>query len=77
LHRVHHADVDIDVSTAIRSHPIEIGFLMLLRIGVVYLLGPSALAVFLFEVILNGTAMFNHANVRFPLWLDRITQTVW
>lgn len=76
LHRVHHADVDFDVTTAIRFHPIEIGLSMLLKIGVVYLLGPSALAVVLFEVILNGTAMFNHANLRLPLWLDRAVRTV-
>ena len=66
LHRVHHADVDIDVTTAIRFHPIEVALSMLLKIGTVYLLGPSALAVILFEIILNGTAMFNHANLRIP-----------
>lgn len=71
LHRVHHADTDIDVTTAIRFHPVEIALSMLLKIGLVYLLGPSAVAVVLFEVLLNGTAMFNHANLRLPLWLDR------
>jgi len=76
LHRVHHADVDMDVTTAIRFHPIEIGLSMLLKIGLVYLLGPSALAVILFEIILNGTAMFNHANIRLPLWLDSIVRKV-
>lgn len=76
LHRVHHADVDIDVTTAIRFHPVEIAISMLLKIGVVYLLGPSALAVILFEIILNGTAMFNHANIKLPLWLDRIVRMV-
>jgi len=76
LHRVHHADVDIDVTTAIRFHPIEIALSMLLKIGVVYLMGPSALAVILFEIILNGTAMFNHANLRLPLWLDTIVRQV-
>ncbi|AXI47201.1 fatty acid hydroxylase [Sulfitobacter sp. SK012] len=76
LHRVHHADVDIDVTTAIRFHPIEIGLSMLLKIGVVYLLGPSAFSVVLFEVILNGTAMFNHANIRIPLQLDKVIRTV-
>lgn len=70
LHRVHHADVDMDVTTAIRFHPIEIGLSMLMKIGLVYLLGPAAVAVILFEIILNGTAMFNHANIRLPLWLD-------
>mmetsp|Transcript_18433 Transcript_18433/g.29977 ORF Transcript_18433/g.29977 Transcript_18433/m.29977 type:complete len:265 (-) Transcript_18433:4767-5561(-) len=76
LHRVHHADVDMDVTTAIRFHPVEIGLSMLLKIGLVYLLGPAAIAVILFEVILNGTAMFNHANIRLPLWLDAAVRRV-
>lgn len=76
LHRVHHADVDIDVTTAIRFHPVEIALSMILKIGVVYLLGPSALAVILFEIILNGTAMFNHANIKLPVWMDRIVRMV-
>ncbi|MEL6449986.1 MAG: sterol desaturase family protein [Pseudomonadota bacterium] len=76
LHRVHHADVDMDVTTAIRFHPIEIGLSMLLKIGVIYLLGPAAIAVIAFEVLLNGTAMFNHANIRLPLWLDAIVRRV-
>lgn len=76
LHRVHHADRDIDVTTAIRFHPIEIGLSMLLKIWVVYLLGPAAVAVVLFEVLLNGTAMFNHANIRLPLAVDRIVRLI-
>lgn len=71
LHRVHHADVDMDVTTAIRFHPVEIALSMLLKIGLVYLLGPAAIAVVLFEIILNGTAMFNHSNLALPAWLDR------
>ncbi len=71
FHRVHHADVDMDVTTAIRFHPIEIALSMLLKIGLVYLLGPAAIAVVLFEILLNGTAMFNHANLALPSWLDR------
>ena len=70
LHRVHHADVDMDVTTAIRFHPVEIALSMLLKIGLVYLLGPAAIAVVVFEILLNGTAMFNHSNLRLPLWLD-------
>lgn len=66
LHRVHHADRDMDVTTAVRFHPVEIALSMLLKIGLVYLLGPSALAVVLFEILLNGTALFNHANLRLP-----------
>ncbi|MGX9353060.1 sterol desaturase family protein [Shimia sp. W99] len=76
LHRVHHADRDIDVTTAIRFHPVEIALSMLLKIGLVYLLGPSALAIILFEIILNGTAMFNHANIKLPLPLDRALRLV-
>jgi len=76
LHRVHHADRDIDVTTAIRFHPVEIGLSMVLKIGLVYLLGPAALAVILFEILLNGTAMFNHANIRLPLALDRVVRRV-
>ncbi len=76
LHRVHHADRDMDVTTAIRFHPIEIGLSMLLKIGLVYLLGPAAVAVVLFEILLNGTAMFNHANIRLPLAVDRILRLI-
>ncbi|QIE46669.1 sterol desaturase family protein [Pseudohalocynthiibacter aestuariivivens] len=76
LHRVHHADRDIDVTTAIRFHPVEIALSMLLKIGLVYLLGPPAIGVIAFEIILNGTAMFNHANLRLPLWLDTLLRYV-
>jgi len=72
LHQVHHADRDIDVTTAIRFHPVEIGLSMLWKIVVVVPLGASPFAVFLFEVILNGCAMFNHANIALPEWFDRI-----
>jgi len=71
LHKVHHADRDIDVTTAIRFHPIEIALSMLWKIVVVVSLGASPLAVFLFEVILNGCAMFNHANIDLPRPIDR------
>ena len=71
LHRVHHADRDIDVTTAVRFHPIEIGLSMLWKIVVVMAIGAGPLAVFLFEVILNACAMFNHANIALPAWLDR------
>ncbi len=71
LHRVHHADRDIDVTTALRFHPIEIAASMLIKIGVVYLIGAPALGVILFEILLNGSAMFNHANMRLPLGVDK------
>ncbi|MCJ7526501.1 MAG: sterol desaturase family protein [Methyloceanibacter sp.] len=71
LHQVHHADRDIDVTTAVRFHPVEIALSMLWKIVVVVPLGAPPLAVFLFEVILNACAMFNHANMALPAWLDR------
>lgn len=71
LHRVHHVDRDVDVTTAIRFHPIEIALSMLLKIGAVYALGAPAVAVILFEVLLNGCAMFNHANIRLPARIER------
>jgi len=76
LHQMHHADVDIDVTTAIRFHPLEIALSMLWKIIWVLALGPSAVAVILFEVLLNGCAMFNHANLALPGWLDRVLRTV-
>ena len=76
LHRVHHADLDIDVTTALRFHPIEIALSMLYKILWVLILGPAAFAVILFEVILNGCAMFNHANLRLPSRLDSVLRTL-
>ncbi|WP_370229617.1 sterol desaturase family protein [Cognatishimia sp.] len=76
LHRVHHADRDMDVTTAIRFHPVEIALSMLLKIGLVYALGPSVLAIVVFEILLNGTAMFNHSNLRLPLAFDRALRKV-
>jgi sterol desaturase/sphingolipid hydroxylase (fatty acid hydroxylase superfamily) len=76
FHRMHHADRDIDVTTALRFHPVEILASMALKIALVYLIGPAALAVILFEIILNGTAMFNHANMALPLRLDRALRMV-
>ncbi len=70
LHQVHHADRDIDVTTAVRFHPVEIALSMLWKIVVVVPLGASPFAVFLFEVILNACATFNHANIALPAWLD-------
>jgi len=72
LHRMHHADLEFDVSTGLRFHPIEILLSMLIKFAVVAALGAPALAVLVFEVLLNATSMFNHANVRIPLGLDRV-----
>ncbi len=71
LHRMHHADLDYDVTTGARFHPIEIILSMIIKFGVILLIGAPAVAVILFEVVLNGTAMFNHGNVRLPLSIDR------
>jgi sterol desaturase/sphingolipid hydroxylase (fatty acid hydroxylase superfamily) len=71
LHRVHHADLDFDVTTGARFHPIEIILSMLIKFGVVAALGAPALGVLIFEVLLNATSMFNHGNVRIPVRLDR------
>ena len=70
FHRVHHADIEIDVTTAIRFHPVEIALSMAFKIGLVYVLGPAAWAVIVFEILLNGTAMFNHANIKLPQRVD-------
>lgn len=72
LHRMHHADLDFDVTTGARFHPIEIILSMLIKFAVIAVLGAPALAVIIFEVVLNATAMFNHSNVRMPLALDRL-----
>lgn len=76
FHRVHHADRDVDVTTAIRFHPVEIALSMLLKIGLVYLLGPPAIGMLLFEIILNGTAMFSHANLKLPQPVDAVLRKV-
>jgi len=72
LHRVHHADLDYDLTTGARFHPIEIILSMLIKFATILLLGPPVVAVILFEVILNGMAMFNHGNVGLPAGLDRL-----
>jgi sterol desaturase/sphingolipid hydroxylase (fatty acid hydroxylase superfamily) len=76
FHRVHHADRDMDVTTGFRFHPVEILASMGLKVGLVYLLGPSALAVLLFELLLSATSLFNHANLALPAPLDRALRLV-
>ena len=71
LHRVHHADPEYDLTTGARFHPIEIIISMLIKIVTIAALGPPLVAVVLFEVVLNGMAMFNHANIRLPEPVDR------
>lgn len=70
LHKVHHADEDLDASSGIRFHPLEQIFSMIVKIAIVALLGAAPLAVFLFEILLNATSMFNHASIHLPRWLD-------
>ncbi|MFN2339238.1 MAG: sterol desaturase family protein [Gammaproteobacteria bacterium] len=72
LHRVHHADLDFDVTTGARFHTLEILLSMAIKFAVILLLGPPLVAVVIFEVLLNATSMFNHSNVRMPLGLDRV-----
>ncbi|MGC2517874.1 MAG: sterol desaturase family protein [Burkholderiales bacterium] len=71
LHRVHHADPDIDVTTGVRFHPFEIVLSMLIKFAAIMVLGAPAAAVLVFEVLLNATAMFNHANLRLREPVDR------
>jgi sterol desaturase/sphingolipid hydroxylase (fatty acid hydroxylase superfamily) len=72
LHRMHHADTGFDVTTGLRFHPVEIVLSMALKMAAVAALGAPAVAVLVFEVLLNATALFNHANVRLPRRVDRV-----
>jgi sterol desaturase/sphingolipid hydroxylase (fatty acid hydroxylase superfamily) len=72
LHMVHHTDMDIDVTTGVRFHPIEIILSMGIKMIVVVLIGAPAVAVLIFEIILNGTSMFNHGNVHYSQNIDSI-----
>jgi sterol desaturase/sphingolipid hydroxylase (fatty acid hydroxylase superfamily) len=76
LHRMHHADQEIDVTTGARFHPIEILLSMGIKLGVVAALGAPAVAVLLFEVLLNATSMFNHSNVQMPVRLDCVLRWI-
>ena len=71
LHRMHHADLDFDATTGLRFHPLEIMISMAIKLAVVVALGPPAIAVLLFEVILNASALFNHGNIKLPSSIDR------
>ncbi|MBV1882114.1 MAG: sterol desaturase family protein [Pseudomonadales bacterium] len=72
VHGVHHADLDYDVTTGARFHPVEIILSMLIKVVVILSMGPSASAVILFEMLLNATAMFNHGNIDLPKKVDGI-----
>jgi sterol desaturase/sphingolipid hydroxylase (fatty acid hydroxylase superfamily) len=74
LHRAHHADLDIDVTTGARFHPIEIVLSLLIKFAAIVTLGAPAAAVVLFEVLLNATAMFSHSNVGMPAAVERVAR---
>ena len=74
LHRVHHADLDYDVTTGARFHPIEIILSMLIKFATIVVIGPPVIAVIIFEILLNGTAMFNHGNIHIPKGIDRVVR---
>ena len=76
LHRMHHANLEVDVTTGSRFHPVEILLSMVIKLGVVAALGTPAVAVLIFEVLLNATSMFNHANVDIPSRLDRVLRWI-
>ncbi len=72
LHKVHHTDLDFDVTTAVRFHPIEIILSMIYKVVVIFIIGVSIEAVFIFEVILSSCALFNHSNIKLPLLIDKV-----
>lgn len=76
LHRVHHSDVHVDVTTALRFHPLEIIISILWKATFVLCFGVSALAILWFEIVLNASAQFNHANIHLPKTLDRIVRVL-
>ncbi|MGH7231551.1 MAG: sterol desaturase family protein [Nitrospiraceae bacterium] len=76
LHMMHHADLDFDVTTGVRFHPMEVALSMLIKLAVVVLLGASPAAVLIFEVLLNATSMFNHSNIRIPTTLERFIRSL-
>jgi sterol desaturase/sphingolipid hydroxylase (fatty acid hydroxylase superfamily) len=76
LHMMHHADLDYDLTTGLRFHPIEMALSMVIKLSVVATLGPPAAAVLIFEIILNGMAMFNHGNIKIPLKVDHLLRYI-
>lgn len=76
LHMVHHTDLDLDVTSGNRFHPVEILISIVIKLAAILVLGPSPVAVIVFEVILNGMAQFNHSNVNMPLHIDRVLRRV-
>ncbi len=75
-HRMHHADLDFDVTTGIRFHPIEVILSMGIKIGSVALIGASPIGVLIFEILLNATSMFSHSNINLPISIDRVLRCI-
>lgn len=75
-HQIHHADREIDVTTGVRFHPIEAVLSMLYKCLIILLAGPTTIAVVIFEILLNGSAMFNHSNIKLPNFMDRFLRCV-
>lgn len=76
LHRVHHADLDFDLTTGLRFHPIEVLLSMFIKAALILLFGFPAIAVLVFEIVLNGCAMITHSNIRLPSKLDGLIRTL-
>jgi sterol desaturase/sphingolipid hydroxylase (fatty acid hydroxylase superfamily) len=76
LHRMHHADLEFDVTTGLRFHPLEIVLSMAIKMAVVVFIGAPVLAVVVFEVLLNATSLFNHGNIRLPQKIDRLVRLI-
>lgn len=76
LHQIHHTDLEIDATTAVRFHPLEIMISMAYKIACIYLIGADPVAVIAFEIILNGTATFNHSNINLPLKIDKFLRWI-
>ncbi len=76
LHRMHHSELGLDVTSAVRFHPIEIILSMLIKMAFVLIMGIPATAVIIFEVLLNGLALFNHSNIKLPKSMERLLRTV-
>ncbi|MEN8199891.1 MAG: sterol desaturase family protein, partial [Thermodesulfobacteriota bacterium] len=76
LHMMHHTDLDVDVTTGLRFHPVEVLLSMGIKLAAVLIIGPPVLAVILFEIILNGTSMFNHGNIQIPANIDRFLRYI-
>lgn len=76
LHRMHHADINFDVTTGIRFHPLSILISVALKLAAVFAIGPSVVAVLAFEILLNATSLFNHSNLRIPTRMDRVLRWI-